>query len=98
MTTTAMGPRIIVCMKCSARRFQWLCTKSLISLCNLCILCDSVVVFPEQSSTSEAQTTQRLHREQHVGPLGLRRASKVSKASKVVELLTLLMLCLDPTA
>ena len=41
----------------------------LISLCNLCVLCDSVVVFPEQSSTTESQRTQRLHREEHVGRL-----------------------------
>ena len=38
---------------------QRLCTKSLISLCNLCVLCVSVVVFPKQSSTTEAQRTQR---------------------------------------
>jgi hypothetical protein len=45
---------------------NWLCTTSLISLCNLCVLCVSVVVFPKPSSTTEAQRTQRLHREEHV--------------------------------
>ena len=39
---------------------------SRISLCNLCVLCVSVVVFPKQSSTTEAQRTQRLHREEQV--------------------------------
>jgi len=40
-----------------------LCTKSLISLCNLCVLCVSVVDFFNNSLTTEAQRTQRLHRE-----------------------------------
>jgi len=40
-----------------------LCTKSWISLCYPCVLCVSVVVFSNNSSTTEAQRTQRLHRE-----------------------------------
>jgi hypothetical protein len=45
---------------------KWALPESLISLCNLCVLCGSVVVFPKQSSTTETQRTQRLHREEHV--------------------------------
>src|SRR6185369_2059225 len=62
------------CTRCSrsfscagnSSEFKRLCPKSLISLCNLCVLCVSVVVFPKQSSTTEAQRTQRTHREEHV--------------------------------
>ena len=34
------------------------------SLCNLCVLCISVVVVSNDSLTTEAQRTQRLHREE----------------------------------
>src|SRR5689334_20349985 len=34
-----------------------------IPLCNLCVLCDSVVVVSRVPSTTESQRTQRLHRE-----------------------------------
>ena len=36
----------------------------LISLCNLCVLCVSVVDFAKKLLTTEAQRTQRLHREE----------------------------------
>src|SRR5690349_24193029 len=35
-----------------------------ISLCNLCVLCDSVVVETRDTTTTESQRTQRLHREE----------------------------------
>jgi hypothetical protein len=35
-----------------------------ISLCNLCVLCVSVVTLSQQKLTTEAQRTQRLHREE----------------------------------
>src|SRR6185369_932035 len=41
-----------------------LCTKSTCSessLCNLCVLCDSVVSFCSEFITTETQRTQRLH-------------------------------------
>jgi len=34
------------------------------SLCTLCVLCASVVIFPKQSLTTETQRTQRVHREE----------------------------------
>jgi hypothetical protein len=34
-----------------------------ISLCNLCVLCDSVVIVIRVTTTTESQRTQRLHRE-----------------------------------
>ncbi len=34
------------------------------SLCYLCVLCVSVVAFPEKQLTTEAQRTQRFHREE----------------------------------
>src|SRR6185369_17547442 len=33
------------------------------SLCNLCVLCVSVVIYREQTLTTETQRTQRLHRD-----------------------------------
>ena len=39
-----------------------------VSLCNFCVLCVSVVVFLRHSLTTEAQRTQRLHREEPVNP------------------------------
>jgi len=33
------------------------------SLCNLCVLCVSVVISPNHFLTTETQRTQRLHRE-----------------------------------
>src|SRR5215210_5304137 len=36
----------------------------LISLCRLCVLCVSVVIFPAIHLTTEAQRTQRVHREE----------------------------------
>src|SRR3982751_1378939 len=43
-----------------------------ISLCNLCVLCVSVVVFLRHSLTTEAQSSQRLHREEPVNSLFVR--------------------------
>lgn len=37
---------------------------ALISLCLLCVLCVSVVHFARESVTTEAQRTQRMHREE----------------------------------
>src|SRR6185437_548865 len=42
------------------------------SLCNLCVLCVSVVVFTNNSLTTETQRTQRLHREIKAFFMGLR--------------------------
>src|SRR5215203_3848854 len=47
--------------------FNWLCTKSghtRSSLCNLCVLCASVVHYCSEKTTTETQSTQRLHREE----------------------------------
>ena len=48
------------------------------SLCNLCVLCVSVVVFFEQFLTTEAQRTQRLHREEVRKGLFMQSRSNVS--------------------
>src|SRR5215208_5803657 len=47
--------------------FDRLCTKSghtRSSLCNLCVLCAFVVHYCSEKTTTEAQSTQRLHREE----------------------------------
>src|SRR5215208_5382211 len=47
--------------------FDWLCTESgrtRSSLCNLCVLCASVVHYCSEKTTTGAQSTQRLHREE----------------------------------
>src|SRR5215208_779421 len=38
--------------------------RKLDSLCNLCVLCVSVVYYYQEKTTTEAQRTQRLHREE----------------------------------
>src|SRR5215207_10459046 len=53
---------------------------ALISLCCLCVLCVSVVVFSNDSSTTEAQRTQRLHREVYAEDLS-RKGAKAQSAT-----------------
>src|SRR4029079_377229 len=50
----------------AARRNQDTCylSRNKISLCNLCVLCVSVVIGMCDTTTTEAQRTQRLHREE----------------------------------
>src|ERR1044072_8406087 len=45
-----------------ARSFRGIRAASWISQCNLCVLCVSVVVETRDTTTTESQTTQRLHR------------------------------------
>jgi hypothetical protein len=48
------------------------------SLCNLCVLCASVVVVFQIPITTEAQRTQRLHREKPPRDFGRKAASHCS--------------------
>ena len=51
------------------------------SLCNLCVLCVSVVILAEEQSTTETQSTQRLHREDE--QLSLLRGAAEDQSIKV---------------
>ena len=60
--TSLRSDESIQCYK-SRERLRRLCPK-VSSLCTLCVLCASVVIFPKQSLTTETQRTQRGHREE----------------------------------
>ena len=64
--TWGLRPRLYAIVRFADFAIDWLCPKShhtCSSLCNLCVLCASVVEDCLGKTTTETQRTQRLHRE-----------------------------------